>query len=36
MPFKVQVGPPQIAIHQGQTVLVSEQDASPIWATHGG
>jgi hypothetical protein len=26
MPFKVQVGPPQIAIHQGQTVLVSEPD----------
>ena len=24
MSFKVQVGPPQIAIHQGQTVLVSE------------
>ena len=32
MPFKVQVGPPQIAIHQGQTVLITEQDgqvASP-------
>ncbi len=32
MPFKVQVGPPQIAIHQGQTVLISEEDgqiASP-------
>jgi glycogen debranching enzyme len=26
MPFKVQVGPPQISIHHGQTVLVSEQD----------
>ena len=26
MPFKLQVGPPQIAIHQGQTVLVSEAD----------
>ena len=24
MTFKVQVGPPQIAIHQGQTVLISE------------
>ena len=23
MSFKVQVGPPQIAIHQGQTVLVT-------------
>ncbi len=26
MAFKVEVGPPQIAIHQGQTVLVTEQD----------
>ena len=26
MAFKVQVGPPQIAIHQGQKVLVSEPD----------
>ncbi len=26
MAFKVQVGPPQIAIHQGMTVLVTEQD----------
>jgi len=26
MPFRVQVGPPQIAIHQGQTVLVTEPD----------
>ncbi len=26
MPFRVQVGPPQISIHQGQTVLVTEQD----------
>ena len=26
MAFKLQVGPPQIAIHQGQTVLVSEPD----------
>jgi glycogen debranching enzyme len=26
MPFKVQVGPHQISIHQGQTVLVSEPD----------
>ncbi len=28
MPFRVQVGPPQIAIHQGQTFLVSEPDSS--------
>ncbi|MGA9865081.1 MAG: glycogen debranching N-terminal domain-containing protein, partial [Acetobacteraceae bacterium] len=26
MAFKVQVGPPQIAIHQGQSVLVTEPD----------
>jgi glycogen debranching enzyme len=26
MTFKVQVGPPQISIHQGQTVLISELD----------
>ena len=26
MAFRVQVGPPQIAIHQGQTVLITEQD----------
>jgi glycogen debranching enzyme len=32
MPFKVQVGPPQISIHQGQTVLITDPDgqiASP-------
>jgi glycogen debranching enzyme len=26
MPYKVQVGPPQIAVHQGMTVLVTEPD----------
>ena len=26
MPFKVQVGPLQISIHQGQTVLISEEN----------
>jgi hypothetical protein len=31
MPFKVQVGPPQIAIHQGLTVLVSEPDGQINW-----
>ena len=31
MSFKVQVGPPQIAIHHGQTVLVSEQDGKINW-----
>jgi hypothetical protein len=29
MAFKVQVGPPQVAIHQGQTVLVSEPNGAP-------
>jgi len=31
MPFKVQVGPYQVAIHQGQTVLVSEPDGQINW-----
>jgi glycogen debranching enzyme len=26
MPFKIQVGPPQIAIHQGQIILLTEPD----------
>jgi glycogen debranching enzyme len=34
--FKVQVGPPQIAIHQGQTVLVSEQDGQIAWPSDKG
>ena len=36
MPFKVQVGPPQIAIHQGQTVLVSESDGEVKWPSDKG
>jgi len=36
MAFKVQVGPPQIAIHQGQTVLVSEQDGQIEWPSEKG
>jgi hypothetical protein len=24
MPFKVQIGPPQISIHHGQTVLITD------------
>ena len=36
MPFKVQVGPPQIAIHQAQTVLVSENDGQVAWPTEKG
>ena len=36
MVFKVQVGPPQIAIHQGQTVLVTEQDGQIRWPSDKG
>src|ERR1700726_606690 len=36
MSFKVQVGPPQIAIHQGQTVLVTEQDGQITWPSEKG
>jgi N-terminal domain of (some) glycogen debranching enzymes len=34
--FKVHVGPPQIAIHQGQTVLVSEPDGQINWPSEKG
>ncbi len=36
MGFKVQVGPQQIAIHQGQTVLVSEPDGQVNWPSTRG
>ncbi len=36
MSFKVQVGPPQISIHQGHTVLVSEPDGSVRWPSDRG
>src|SRR5438045_2064508 len=36
MAFKVQVGPPQIAIYQGQTVLVSETDGRINWPSEKG
>lgn len=36
MTFKVQVGPPQIAIHEGQTVLVTEPDGGIGWPTDRG
>jgi glycogen debranching enzyme len=36
MTFKVQVGPPQISIHQGQTVLISEQDGQINWPSEKG
>jgi hypothetical protein len=35
MTFKVQVGPPLIAIHQGQTVI-SEQDGQINWPERQG
>ncbi len=36
MAFKVQVGPPQIAIHQGQAVLVSEESGGVASASDKG
>jgi len=31
MPFKVQVGSPQIAIHHDRTILISEEDGQVGW-----
>ena len=36
MPFKVQVGPHQVSIHQGQTVLVTEPDGQVNWPSEKG
>src|SRR5262245_39567873 len=36
MAFKVQVGPPQIAIHQSQTVLVTDPDGTITWPSEKG
>jgi glycogen debranching enzyme len=36
MAFKVQVGPPLISIHQGHTVLISEQDGQINWPSDKG
>lgn len=36
MLFKVQVGPAQIAIHQGQTVLLTETDGRVNWPSKSG
>ncbi len=36
MTFKVQVGPPQVAIHQGQTVLITETDGAIAWPSDKG
>ncbi len=36
MPFKVQVGSPQIAIHQGQIILLTEPDGQIVWSSDKG
>jgi hypothetical protein len=36
MPFMVQIGPPQISIHEGQTVLISEPDGQINGQANGG
>ncbi|HME24489.1 MAG TPA: glycogen debranching N-terminal domain-containing protein [Acetobacteraceae bacterium] len=36
MSFKVEVGPPQIAIHQAQTVLVTDPDGQVTWPSEKG
>src|SRR6201993_1228024 len=36
MTVKVQVGPPQIAIHQGQTVLITQEDGQINWPREKG
>ena len=36
MPFKVEVGPPQIAIHYAQTVLITCQNGQVEWSSEKG
>jgi glycogen debranching enzyme len=36
MPFKVQVGPRQISVHHGQTVLISESSSEVDWPSEKG
>jgi glycogen debranching enzyme len=36
MAFKVQVGPQQISVHQGQTVLITESDGQINWPSDKG
>jgi glycogen debranching enzyme len=36
MAFKVHVGPPQIAIHQGRTVLITEPNGQITWPSEKG
>jgi hypothetical protein len=36
LPFKVEVGPPQISTHQGQTVLITEESEQINWPSEKG
>jgi glycogen debranching enzyme len=36
MPFRVEVGPPQISIHHGQTVLICEKNGQVDWPSEKG
>ncbi len=36
MPIEIKVGPPQLAIHQGHTVLVTDPDGQILWPTDKG
>ncbi len=36
MSFRVQVGPPQISIHQGETILVTDTDGQMSWPSDKG
>ena len=36
MPFQVQIGPPQISIHHGQTIPITEQDGQINWPSERG
>jgi glycogen debranching enzyme len=36
MPFKVEVGPPQIAIHHAQSVLITDTDGEVRWPSEKG
>src|SRR5215472_9376477 len=36
VPLEVKVGPPQLAIHQGHTLLVCEPDGQIVWRSRAG
>jgi glycogen debranching enzyme len=36
MPLEIKVGPAQLAIHQGHTILISEPDGQILWPTDKG